>query len=133
MKKRILILAGVALSVIVPVAVKAGLKSTSTVSVGTTGASGSKGDARASGDGNQYIGCRIYYNAGNSGATTLAQCFAHDSASGFFWCQSSLPEVLTVVSSINDASYVSIGAPSSGSTCSYVQVDSLSYSRPMTP
>ncbi len=132
-RKTGIVVAAVVLSVLVPLAARAGAKYSYPVVVGTTYGYGSMGSARSSGDASQYIGCQIYYNAGNSGSKIVAACFAADASGAFFYCMSSAPEVLQIVTSMGDGSYIDIGAANSGGTCTYVAVDNFSYFTPMTP
>ena len=133
MTKRAMMVAIVVSALFVPVLARAGAKFSQTVVVSSTYGYGNVGAARSSSDSNEYIGCTTYYNAGNSGSTIAAFCFAENSAGTFFYCQTTTPNVLQVIGTITDASYIDIGAANNGGQCTYVEVDNYSYYAPMTP
>jgi hypothetical protein len=133
MTKTAIVVVAVVSAVLVPLGARAGYKAGYTVTVGSTYGYGSQAAARSSGDGNQYIGCTTYYNAGNSGSKIVVNCFAVNSAGTFFYCTSSAPEVIQVVATLTPASYIDIGANSNGGQCTYVEVEDYSYYAPTTP
>jgi len=101
----------------------AGLAERHEVFVGINYAYGSKGGARYSGDGNQFIGCEQYANATGSVAT----CSARDYGGYFFTCSTSDPNLLAVIRGEVDWSYFFIDANYSGGTCTSVFMDNRSH------
>jgi len=109
--------------------VHAGSRSTGFVHI-TPGslANGSLGDARASADPNQYIGCIV---EGTPGPNWFTNCLAKDSAGNTLTCQSFDPTIAQAAQAISSISAVTFIV--SGGTCTAVLVGNASYNRPMTP
>ena len=104
-------------------------KMTSTVVLGTGNFAGTPGDARASSDSMQYIGCVI---AGRPSGVTGA-CSARNSAGVTRSCGfSSAGGFAQAVASISTFSNIAIWHDTGGN-CTTVQVDNNSYNRPVTP
>ena len=130
MTTRYALLAGLLAMLAMPVAARAGYKSTDYA--GTDGSSygyGSIGDARNSGDANQYIGCDTFEN---SGGTMTSYCYARNSAGTSYYCYSTDPNFVATASTITESSYIDFDGPVGG-VCTYIQVSNYSYFRPMTP
>jgi hypothetical protein len=127
--KKLLLLAG-ALGVLAWTgeSLHAGTTVTVPVTVLATQAYGVIGDARASADSTQYIGCEVYGDA--SGAAD-AECYARDSAGTTLYCTTSSPAILQAAASIGVDSYIQFGV--TGTACSFLRVTKASLYRPKTP
>lgn len=91
--------------------------------------SGALGDARASGDSSQWIGCA--FGAGTSNAP-WSYCYAVDAAGHNAWCYANNAPQLQVVGLIGPSSKLTVYFDRSGN-CSSIQVDNFSYTRPTSP
>jgi hypothetical protein len=102
----------------------AGAKYQMGVGVGSNYAYGSLGDARASSDTNQSIGCQSY--------GTYAWCSATDSAGNSKACFTDRASDIAAIHSIGQHSYVYFSF-TSDRNCSFVSVSNQSVYLPMTP
>jgi hypothetical protein len=89
--------------------------------------SGSLGDARASSDGVQYIGCAF-----GSGSGPWGWCYAVDAAGSNAWCLLNSAAQLQALGVIGSSSHLHVYYDRSFN-CTSLQVDNFSYSRPATP
>jgi len=130
MRKRTIVVAGLAVALLaIGSLVRAGTKATGRVSItpGTL-ATGSLGDARASLDGNQYIGCIVQ---GVPGPGWFTNCLARDAAGNTLSCQSFDPTIAQAAQAVSSMSAITFNV--SGINCTSVLVGNSSYNRPMTP
>jgi hypothetical protein len=88
---------------------------------------GNIGDARASTDANQEIGCTV------GGSTVLwAYCTATQADGRAAWCLLNSPQQLQAVAAIGPLSTVSVSFDKY-QNCTQVEIDNYSYNRPVTP
>ena len=109
----------------------AGLKETRPVLIDSTNriASGALGDARNSADGNQTLGCQR--NA-VVGAPPQIGCRARGATGGFVGCNSTDPDLVSIVGNIGSDSYLQFGWDSAGN-CRFILVDNDSRWAPKSP
>ena len=89
--------------------------------------SGSVGDARASADGNQFIGCSF------TGSTIASgYCYAVDALGRGNYCLLGTDPQLRAVATIGPMSWISVDSDARNG-CINVRVDNFSYYRPVTP
>jgi len=106
----------------------AGTKYSLPVTVGSTYAWGSIGDARASGDYLQYIGCMV------QGATTnSATCTARDAAGHYLSCYTTDPDLIMAAAAISSDSVVEFYLLSGTGTCRFINVNNASQYTPRQP
>ncbi len=130
--KRVLLGSGIVVSMfLMSIVARAGLKETGDNYVytdGSTYAEGSVGDARASSDGNQYIGCTIdTYSTG----VPVVGCFARNAAGTGIGCSTTNANFVAVAAGITANSYLAFDA--SSGTCTFLEVADYSYFTPTTP
>jgi hypothetical protein len=110
----------------------AGNKQTHPVSVTINGDgsgqfSGSIGDARASADANQFIGCSF------TGSTVASgYCYAVDAAGRGDYCLLNSTVQQTAVGTIGPSSWIQVSWDARNN-CEFVRVDNFSYNRPVAP
>jgi hypothetical protein len=110
----------------------AGNKQTAPVSItmysdGSGVFSGALGDARASADGNQWIGCAF-----GGGSAPWAWCYAIDATGRNAWCLANNAAQLQAVGAIGPMSKLTVNFDRT-TNCTSIQVDNFSYTRPATP
>jgi len=107
----------------------AGLRTYNQVSLGANYAEGGLGDARASANGTEYIGCRVgAYSSGSS----WAYCFARDQYGNTLSCTSFAPQFVTAAASIGPTAIIAFWTDGSGG-CSNLQVTNASHGSPVAP
>ena len=106
----------------------AGTRQYLAVSVGTTYAYGSIGDARASADSLQFIGCFVQTSTSNS-----ATCAARDAANDYLSCYTTDPNLIAAARSISSDSVIEFYTPSGSSTCRTINVNNSSQYAPRQP
>lgn len=110
----------------------AGYKQSAPVSItmntdGSGEFSGALGDARASSDGVQYIGCAF-----GAGSGPWGWCYAVDAAGRNAWCLLNSAGQLQALGAIGPSSHIRVDFDRSFN-CTSLQIDNFSYSRPVTP
>jgi hypothetical protein len=133
LRRKVLLAAtlGVVVSILVPIAVKAGMTGTIALQTDLTSyAWGSLADVRSSADSNEYIGCKYYANV--NAALYEVECIAKTADNQIFYCSSRDEAMRSVAAGITANSEISFYG-TNGGTCWYLEVDHFSYLRPMTP
>jgi hypothetical protein len=111
--------------------VHAGQKTTAFVSVDNNAEFlGSPGDARASADNSQRIGCNVF---ANKGSTPYGFCFARDAAGNSRACSMGDATAFTAaLASMTPASLLVVSFDANGN-CTGIEVSNSSNYTPMTP
>jgi hypothetical protein len=91
-------------------------------------ANGAVGSARASADGDQFIGCALQADE----ATIHVSCSARSAPGKRFWCTSYAASIIQAAASIGPSSYLHIVADAGGK-CTGLWVNNSSEYRPMVP
>lgn len=106
----------------------AGTKYYLPVSVGSTYAWGSIGDARASSEPLQFIGCMIQMSTANS-----ASCSARDAAGDYLTCYTTDPDLIAAAAAVSSDSVVEFYLASGTSTCRTINIINASQYAPRQP
>jgi hypothetical protein len=124
--------AGVCLAValLVGSSLKAGFRGTNSVSINLSAraTSGAVGPARASADGNQYIGCFAYVFS--SGSEMF--CEAQDVNGTSMFCSSTDPRLVALAPTISSISSIFV-TWDANNTCTALEIAQVSFFPPMVP
>jgi hypothetical protein len=94
-------------------------------------AGGQVGDARASADIYQAIGCTVTYGSGFSGPQ--ATCSATDASGNFAFCASTNAGFVAAVQAMTSNSYIYFTWAANTYACTYIEVNNSSTHLPLQP
>jgi hypothetical protein len=120
---------GFALALVAAAPALAGYRQTAPVTVtnngdGSGSFSGALGDARASSDSTQYIGCAY--------GGTWGWCYAVDARGATAWCLANSAAQMSTIPLVGPSSKLTVYYDRTNN-CTSIQVDNFSYTRPAAP